>query len=94
MSASPQPARSRFQVTPWVHAVGGMIERHRALVHRLAEAETRVLSDHLSRVEVREPIFIAGLARAGTTILLGILAQHPEVVTHQYRDYPFVHFPY
>lgn len=39
-------------------------------------------------------MYIAGLARSGTTILLEKLATHPDVVTHRYRDDPPIFSPY
>src|SRR3546814_7117987 len=42
---------------------------------------------------IDRPIFIAGLARAGTTILLESLERHPDTVTHRYRDFPMVLTP-
>ncbi len=85
---------SAFQVTPWAYWLGGLVERHKARVIRLADWETRSIEERLEGQPVRAPIYISGLARAGTTILLEILAQHPAVGTHQYRDYPFVLLPY
>ena len=41
-----------------------------------------------------QPIYISGVARAGSTILLETLAQHPDLASHRYRDYPPVFTPY
>ncbi len=60
----------------------------------LGDMETRVLADRLSAVSVEAPVFITGLARSGTTILLDILARVEGVATHRYRDFPFVFTPY
>jgi len=83
-----------FQVTGWAHWLGGLIEQHKTLVLRLADWETRTVEDRLSQRPILGPIYINGLARSGTTILLEILARHPSVGTHQYRDYPMVLLPY
>ncbi len=48
----------------------------------------------LELVPLRQPVFITGLARAGSTILLECLHRHPDVATHRYRDYPFLFTPY
>lgn len=63
------------------------------MVH-LADLETRVLRRRLEFQPIVSPIFISGLARSGTTILLEALAGHPDVGSHQYRDYPLVLLPY
>ncbi len=86
--------RHDFQVTRWSHALGGFVDRHKALVLRLAEAETNALEDILAQHPVTAPVYVCGLARAGTTILLEALSSHPDVGTHRYSDYPLVHLPY
>jgi hypothetical protein len=53
-----------------------------------------LLRERLQSVPIRRPIFVAGLARSGTTILLELLASLDSVVTHQYRDFPPVFTPY
>jgi hypothetical protein len=60
----------------------------------LGELETRLLERRLRGVAVTKPVYIAGLARSGTTLLLECLAAHPEVATHRYRDFPFLFTPY
>ena len=44
--------------------------------------------------QVTAPIYITGLARAGTTMLTEALALHPDVATHRYRDFPCLFTPY
>ena len=83
-----------FEVTPWIDALGGFIARHRGLWTRIGNLESRLLADELSEVRIRQPIYVAGLARSGSTILLELLARHPDVVSHRYRDYPPVFTPY
>lgn len=41
----------------------------------------------------RAPVFVTALPRAGTTLLLNLLARVPEFATHTYRDMPFVLAP-
>lgn len=83
-----------FQVTPWSHRMGGLVERYKGLVLRLAEMESDALADMLDAQPIKQPVFVCGLARSGTTILLEALAAHPDVATHRYSDYPFIHLPY
>ena len=47
----------------------------------------------LDAIQIEAPIFVCGLARSGSTILLECLAAHPDTVTHRYRDYPGVLAP-
>jgi hypothetical protein len=94
MTATSKATRSDFQVTGWSHAVGGFVAKHQSLILKLAEAETKALEDHLAANPVKAPIYVCGMARAGTTILLDALSSHPDVGTHRYSDYPLVHLPY
>ena len=84
--------RPGFDVAPWMDRIGGFIERHSALWIKLGSLETALLRDTLP--EVDRPIYITGLARSGTTILLEVLAGHPAATTHRYRDFPFLFTPY
>jgi hypothetical protein len=54
--------------------------------------ESQCLRDALPAIDT--PIYINGLARSGSTLLLEILAAHPDVATHRYRDFPFIMTPY
>ena len=76
-----------FLMTRFAGAASGMLKM-------LAELETDALGDRLERVQLDRPTFIAGLARAGTTVLLELFARLPEVGTHRYRDFPFLFVPY
>lgn len=53
-----------------------------------------MLGDELRALEVDRPIFIAGVARSGTTILTEMLSHHPDVTAHRYSDFPNVYTPY
>lgn len=59
----------------------------------LAEVEDRIFRRRLDRSAVVRPVFIAGLPRAGTTLLLEILAATPVFAAHTYRSMPFVLTP-
>jgi hypothetical protein len=81
-------------VAGWVDRVGGFIARHRALWVKLGNLETRAVADKIAPIRIRQPIYVTGLARAGSTLLLEVLAEHPATATHQYQDYPPVYTPY
>lgn len=83
-----------FQVDSWTHFLGGLVARRPRLWTKLGDLETRLLADALDGTEIRQPIYVAGLARSGTTLLLELLSRHGDVVTHRYRDFPMLHVPY
>ena len=73
--------------------LGGLVERAPGVFRALGRLEASCMADELNDVSIDRPIYVCGLARAGTTILLESLAAHPAVASHQYRDFPFVHVP-
>ncbi len=74
--------------------MSALVHRYPRLWIRIGDAESRELSSLLADVPLRAPIYIAGLARAGSTILLELLASAEGVITHRYRDFPPVFIPY
>jgi hypothetical protein len=69
-------------------------QRFQGPLRRVGDWETRLVRDALAPVSIDRPIFITGLARSGTTLLLELLAGAEGVATHRYRDFPFLTIPY
>ena len=67
--------------------------RHPRLFIRLGNLETALYEEQLATIAIDRPVFICGLARSGTTILLETLAGLPGFASHHYRDFPGVHLP-
>jgi hypothetical protein len=63
------------------------------LLNRLSQWENWLFAKELRLLEIKRPVFICGLARAGSTVLLELLAKLPGVATHRYRDFPFLQIP-
>jgi hypothetical protein len=93
-STSEAAADPGFHVPTWMHLLSGWIHRNPRLWIRLGNLETRAVADVIADQRVDRPIFVAGLARSGTTVLLEQLAAHPQVASHRYIDYPPVLTPY
>lgn len=83
----------RMHVDPLTDALGWLVERYPRTWIRLGDWETRLSSERLAGVVVDRPIYIAGLARSGSTILLELLSRHRDTATHRYRDFPLVPTP-
>lgn len=64
------------------------------LWRQLSRIESGALRDDIEAVAIESPIYIAGVPRAGSTLLTEILADHPYVSTHRYSDFPNVFTPY
>ncbi len=56
--------------------------------------ETRMLNNDTVKMGIKSPIYITGLARAGTTIVLEMLHQHPDLASHQYKHFLIPYTPY
>lgn len=83
-----------FFVDPWTHFIGGLAARRKGFFKWLGNVETWFLADAIDDIPIEKPLYITGLARAGSTILLEILSRHPDVVTHRYRDFPLLLTPF
>ena len=68
--------------------------RFAGTLRKIGDLESRILSGSIQQTKIKKPIFVAGLARAGTTIVLETLAKADQVTTHRYRDFPFVMTPF
>ncbi|HYL27904.1 MAG TPA: sulfotransferase [Candidatus Nitrosotalea sp.] len=60
----------------------------------LGNLESAMLARRIAAKTVDRPVYICGLPRAGTTITLQMLAEHPDVVTHKYADFLMPYTPY
>jgi hypothetical protein len=58
-----------------------------------ADLEERLFRRELEAIELGSPVMITALPRAGTTILLELLAGTSTFASHTYRDMPFVLCP-
>lgn len=85
---------AKIEVDPWINTFGSLLERAPGLLIRLGDWETRLLKDRMAGIVIDRPVYIAGLARSGSTILLELLARHPDVATHRYRDFPLLPIPW
>jgi len=60
----------------------------------LGNLESGFLRRRLAATKVDRPVYICGLPRAGTTITLQMLSEHPDVATHKYADFLMPYMPY
>jgi len=58
-----------------------------------ADIESLLYGKSFRHLTIRRPIFVTSLPRAGTTLVLELLARIPGIATHTYRDMPFVMSP-
>jgi hypothetical protein len=75
------------------YALVQLSRRLTPLLRALGEVEHDALARRLAEVRIETPVFIAGLARSGTTMVLTLLSRADGVATHRYRDFPFLSVP-
>lgn len=51
------------------------------------------MADFIGSPTITKPIYVGGLARSGSTILLETLSSYPGIACHRYRDFPFIFTP-
>jgi len=86
--------KSEFQYPLIAYHIAKFIDRINPAVLFLDKIETLFLSRRISNYNDESPIYITGLARAGTTIILEMLSKHPDVATHRYIQIPLTYLPY
>lgn len=62
---------------------------HPLLQRALGEIESDIFASKFSGINVERPVFVTGLPRAGTTLLLEMLYATQEFATFTYREMPF-----
>lgn len=87
-------AEAAFDVSLLMHLLGGLVHRYPRWWLKLGRLETNQLTDALAPVAVRMPIYVCGLARAGSTLLHEVVSAPAGVATHRAKDYPLVFTPY
>lgn len=89
----PAQAEPGMSMPGWLDLLGGLVEHSRGLWRRIGDLESEQHRTTLDAIPIDRPVYIAGLARSGSTILLETLARHLDIATHQYRDFPLLLAP-
>ncbi|AEG02038.1 sulfotransferase [Methylomonas methanica] len=87
------PQKDAIEVSRFDDWAGGMATSRQNFFIKLGRVETRWLAERLHAHPIDRPIYIAGMARSGSTILLETLEHHAQTASHRYRDYPFALAP-
>ncbi len=92
-----KPGRGRADSRPGTaqyHLLDRLLHRiafiHPGLQKSLADVENDLFKKQLAGVEVTRPVFVTGLPRAGTTLLLELLYDTGQFASFTYRQMPFV----
>ena len=85
---------SMARVPFYLDWMGSVLDKPSDWLLALGKLESHLLSYDIADIAIEKPIFITGMARAGSTILLEALNTVPATNSFQYRDYPFIHANY
>jgi len=95
MTGSKNRARSDFPITGYAaYAVAKFFSSFNKFSYFLSRMETLLSRNDINALTVDRPIYIVGLARAGTTIILEMLYKHPFLASHKYRHFLMPFFPH
>jgi hypothetical protein len=94
MSSQTPASGQRFSVPAGFYWAVRSVHAGAPLFVGLGNLESKVLAGRIAGVPVDRPVYICGLPRAGTTISLQMLSEHPEVTTHKYADFLMPYTPY
>lgn len=92
-AASTVAGTGGMEMPRWLDALGSFIDRTAGFWQKLGDLESSSHRAELDAIPIDRPIYVAGLARSGSTILLELLAEQPGVATHRYRDFPPIFTP-
>lgn len=91
---SAQAASDAFAVPAWIDWLSASVAKHPRLWQRLGRLESSALRERIEGMPIHAPVYVSGLARSGSTVLLEMLAGHPDMATQTYRDFPLVYTPW
>ncbi|MFW9972962.1 MAG: sulfotransferase [Candidatus Odinarchaeota archaeon] len=66
----------------------------KALSLMFDRVETMFMHKEINKMDINKPIYITGLARAGTTIVLEMLDKHPDLASHKYKNVLMPYLPH
>ncbi|MGI9309191.1 MAG: sulfotransferase [Gammaproteobacteria bacterium] len=88
------PDEDIFQISGTMDFFGRLICGNPGVWRGIGNFETAMLRDELDDTPINKPVYVTGLARSGSTILLEMLAGLQSTVSHCYKDFPPIYTPY
>ncbi len=69
-----------------------LLTKSRLTTIKLGNFETKCMKRKLRKINIEKPIYVIGLARAGTTITVEMIGEHPDVAFHMHMHLidPFI----
>lgn len=88
-----QDGYDAFKIPFSVDITSALITSLRPLWIGLGKMEAHYWEETLNDMKVSTPVYVTGLARSGTTIILNKLHGTKQFASHLYTDYPFIDMP-
>ena len=79
-----ESGKAQFDFPAPMYYIAKLVKTIPAVADTIHTLEYSKMRKGLESLKVDRPIYVTGLARAGTTIILEMLSQHPNVATHRY----------
>lgn len=73
---------------------GSLLDTAPEFLKSFGDLETKLLKYDIIDIKLDQPIFVTGMARSGTTILLEFLNSFDKTCSYHYGDYPLIHVNY
>ncbi|MFX1604234.1 MAG: sulfotransferase [Promethearchaeota archaeon] len=74
----------QFDFPAPMYFIAKMAHQFPSFANGLHTTESIYLRKRLANYSINRPIYVTGMARAGTTVTLEMLSRHPDVATHRY----------
>ena len=81
-----ESGKAQFDFPAPMYYIAKLVRTIPAMGDTLHTLEFSRRRSKLESLKVDRPIYVTGLARAGTTLTLEMLSQHPDVATHRYLN--------
>ena len=82
-----------FNISNFSYIIYTIVLKLNFFLVKLANFETLLLNKKLSNLAIKNPIYISGLSRSGSTLILELLDNNPAITSHKYKDFPFIFTP-
>ena len=89
-----ESGKPQFDFPAPMYYIAKLVSTFPAVGNMLHTLESSWMKKRIEPLSVDRPIYVTGLARAGTTITLEMLSKHPDVATHRYLHMVMPYVPH
>ncbi|MFQ5740746.1 MAG: sulfotransferase [Acidobacteriota bacterium] len=93
-SETAKQKKSKFRLPSSQYYALRLVHRFRPVLQGLGQVESALLRRRTRPIRIDRPIYICGVPRCGTTIMLEMLSRHPSLACHTYVDMLQPYTPY